>query len=84
MERTLEALFAHESSEALAGTVLKIASELPERESKIVLRLWQDRNYLAVRCKIIAMDLEDDESSNRRETVASWAREAYDEVGRYR
>lgn len=83
---SLSELFKHENEEALAGEVLRMAATvIGERDAKIIRRLWADRQYMAVRLKIVAMALESEDrgEGNSRKTIARWAREAFDEVGRY-
>lgn len=83
---SLSELFKHENEEALAGEVLRMATVYDtDRGARIIRRLWADRQYMAVRLKIVAMALESEDrgEGNSRKTIARWAREAFEEVGRY-
>lgn len=83
---SLSELFKHENEEVLAGEVLRIAATVvTDRDARIIRRLWADRQYMAVRLKIVAMALESEDrgDGNSRKTIARWAREAFEEVGRY-
>jgi len=58
----------------LAYRVLRICGNLEGDDIKIVRQLWADRQYLALRLKILGEGLEDGEK------LAKWAREALEEV----
>ena len=65
----------------LAYRVLRICGNLEGDDIKIVRQLWADRQYLALRLKILAESLEND--NNPREELVEWAKwagEALEEV----
>jgi len=76
----IESVLKGTDSEQLAHEVLRIASYLDGEDSRIVRQLWADREYLALRLKIIAEDCETEGDHNSRQEIGRWAREAYEEV----